>query len=139
MNHRALWRSLLLAIASLALQASPSHTQAQALCDQPLDADLAVMHERIKQLPGATLPPSRNPDFDVVSFPDQLWNFTKASHPAYPSVACRRVVKGADGSRRVETQLRCNATKEACDRLAADYAALDKEIMEAIRKQAPKR
>ena len=129
----------LLALALYALQATPSHTQAQTICDQPLVADLAAMHERIKLLPGATLPPSRNPDFDVVSLPDQLWNFTKTSHPAYPSVACRRIVKDADGARRVETQLRCNASKAACDRLAADYAALDKEIMEAIKKQAPKR
>ena len=129
----------LLALALYALQATPSHTQTQTICDQPLDADLAAMHERIRKLPGATLPPSRNPDFDVVSLPDQLWNFTKASHPAYPSVACRRIAKDADGARRVETQLRCNAPKAACDRLAADYAALDKEIMEAIKKQAPKR
>src|SRR5512145_3563949 len=109
---------LLLTIAFLALQGSPSHTQTQTLCDQPLDADLGVVYARIKQLPGATLPPSRSPHFDVVSFPDQLWNFTKASHPAHPSAACRRVVKDADGARRVETQLRCHAPKVACERLA---------------------
>ncbi len=131
--------SLLLTIAFLALQGSPSHTQSQTLCGQPLDADLAVMHDLIKKLPGATVPPSRNSSFDVVSLPDQLWNFTKASHPAHPSVACRHIVKEADGARRIETQLRCNAPKAACDRLAADYAALDKEIMEAIKKQSPKR
>jgi hypothetical protein len=136
---RTLKCCLLLAIALLALQASPGRTQTQTICGQPLDADLAAMHERIKQLPGATLPPSRNLDFDVVSFPDQLWNFTKRSHPAYPSVACRRIIKDADGARRVATQLQCNASKAACDRLAADYTALDKEIMEAIKKQAPKR
>lgn len=138
MNFRISKGGSLLAIALFALQAGPGHTQTQTLCDQPFDADLAAMHERIKQLPGATMPPSRSPDFDVVSFHGELWNFTKASHPAFPSVACRRIVKGADGALRVETQLRCNAGKEACDRLAADYAALDKQMMDAI-KPAPKR
>ena len=137
MNYRIAKTSSLLAFVFFALQASPGYTQ--TLCDQPLDADIAAMHERIKQLRGATMPPSRSPDFDVVSLQGQLWNFTKASHPAYPSVACRRIVKDADGALRVETQLRCNAAKVACDRLAADYAALDKQMMEAMKQQAPKR
>jgi hypothetical protein len=136
---RALKCCLLLTILSLALPAGPAYPQTQTICDQPLDADLAVMRERIKQLPGATQPPSRSQDFDVVSLQGQLWNFTKPSHPAHPSVACRRIVRDADGARRVETQLRCKAPKAACDRLAADYAALDKEIMEALKKQAPTR
>jgi hypothetical protein len=129
----------LLPLVLFTLQASSGHTQTQMLCDQPLDADLGAMHERIKQLPGATMPPSRSPDFDVVSLRGELWNFTKKSHPAYPSVACRRIVKVADGGMRVETQLRCYAAKAACDRLAADYTALDKQMMEAMKQQAPKR
>ena len=132
MSWRIAKAGSLLVLVLHALLASPGHAQTQTICGQPLDADHAAMHERIKRLPGATLPPSRNPDFDVVSLPDQLWNFTKASHPAYPSVACRRIVKDAEGARRVETELRCDAPKAACDRLAADYAALDKEIMEAL-------
>ena len=139
MNYRTSKASLLLALVFFSLQASPGRTQTQTLCDHTLGPDLAAMLERIKQLPGATMPPSRSPDFDVVSLPDQLWNFTKASHPAHPSVACRRIVKDADGALRIETQLRCNASKAACDRLAADYAALDKQIMDALKQQAPKR
>jgi hypothetical protein len=129
--------SVLLAIAATAMLADPSHPQSETLCDQPLAADLAAMYDRIKQLPGASTPPSRNLDFDVVSLQGQVWNFTKASHPAHPSVACRRVVK-IGGEFRVQTQLHCNATKEQCDRLAADYVALDKQMMDALKQQAPK-
>jgi hypothetical protein len=131
-------RSWVLAAALIGLQASAGHSQTPTLCDQPLDNNLAAMHERIKQLPGATTPLSRSPDFDVVSLHGQVWNFTKASHPAHPSVACRRIVQ-IDGQMRVETQLHCNAAKAACDRLAEDYRALDKQMMDAFKQQQQKR
>jgi hypothetical protein len=67
----------------------------------------------------------------------QLWDFTKPSHPAHPSVACRRLVQKGDQFI-VETQLECRAAKAQCDRLAADYARLDKQMQDAL-KSAPKR
>jgi hypothetical protein len=93
------------------------------------------MYARMSRLPGLTVAPSRNPDFDVISGPGQLWNFTKTTHPAYPSVACRRIVRDQDGDLRVETQLSCNAAKPECDQLAAGYAALDKEMMDALKQK----
>jgi hypothetical protein len=131
-------RLLTLAVAFIALQASPSHPQSQTLCDQPLVGSPAAMYEHIRQLPGAVVAQSQNSHFDVVNLPGQVWNFTKDSHPAHPSVACRRVVKDGDANR-IETQLRCNAVKAQCDRLAEDYRILDKQIMDAIRQQRPKR
>ena len=127
-------RLLILASAFIALQASPSHPQTEMLCDQPLDGSPAVMYERIRQLPGAVVPPGRNSSFDVVNLPGQVWNFTKDSHPAHPSVACRRIVKDGDALR-IATQLRCSAAKAACDQLAEDYRTLDKKMMEAIKQQ----
>src|SRR5262245_14893332 len=125
---------LLLASMFMALQANPVHPQPQMLCDQPLDSSPAAMYERIRQLPGAAVAQSRSPNFDVINLPGQVWNFTKDSHPAHPSVACRRIVKDGDALR-VETQLRCNAAKTACDQLAEDYRTLDKQMMEAIKQQ----
>jgi hypothetical protein len=133
-------RTLMLAVALIGLHAGPSHPQAPTLCEQPLDDNLGVMYERISRLPGATVAPSQNPDFDVINLgpQGQLWNFTRTTHPAYPSVACRRIVR-VDGEMRVETQLRCNAAKPQCDKLAADYAALDKQMIDALKRQAPKK
>jgi hypothetical protein len=140
MHSRSSAPTLLLAAAITVLLANPGHAQAPTLCDQSLTSTIAEMYERIKGLPGASVAPSRNPDFDVIDLGSQgeLWNFTKASHPAHPSVACRRLVQ-VEGELRVETQLRCNAAKAQCDRLAADYAALDKQMMDAIKREAPKR
>jgi hypothetical protein len=132
-------RTLMVAAALFAVQAGAARPQGPTLCDQPIHADLTAMHERIKQLPGATTLPSGSPDFDAVNLHGQVWSFTKSSHPAHPSVACRRVVKGDDGMAKIETQLRCNAAKEACDRLAAGYTALDKQIMDKIKQQQQKR
>ena len=100
--------------------------------------NVAALHERIKGSPGASEAVSRNPDFEVINFRGALWNFTQAGHPAHPSVACRRIVQ-IDGQMRVETQLHCSAAKAACDRLAESYRALDREMMEAIKQQQPKR
>lgn len=126
--------ALTLVVAFIALQATPGRTQAPTICDQPLAGSLQAMYEQIRQLPGATTPPSRSPDFDVVSLHGQVWNFTKSGHPAHPSAACRRIVQ-IDGQMRVETQLHCNAAKAACDRLAEDYRALDKQMMDALKQQ----
>jgi hypothetical protein len=117
------------------LCASPP--QPPMLCEQPLVGSPAAMYDRIRQLPGAVVAQSRSPHFDVVNLPGQVWNFTKESHPAHPSVACRRIVQ-IDGQMRVETRLSCSAAKPQCDRLAEDYRALDKQILDAIKQQQPK-
>lgn len=53
-------------------------------------------------------------------------------------MACRRVV-GIEGQLRIKTDMICYAAKSHCERLAADYDALDKRIqMEVLKKQAPK-
>lgn len=127
-------RLLILGFTFITLHASPGHPQPPTLCDQPLDGSPAAMYERIRQLPGAVVPQSRSSHFDVVNLPGQVWNFTKDSHPAHPSVACRRIVKDGDANR-IETQLRCNAAKAQCDRLAEDYRTLDKQIMDAIKQK----
>jgi hypothetical protein len=64
--------------------------------------------------------------------PGQIWNFTKASHPAHPAVACRRIIQVGDQFH-VETQLRCQGSKTQCDRLATDYAALDKRMTDSLK------
>jgi hypothetical protein len=127
-------RTAVLAIVFIALQTSPSHPQTSTLCDQPLVGTPAAMYERIRQLPGAVVVQSQSPMFDVINLRDQVWNFTKPSHPAYPAVACRRVVQ-IGGQVHVETQLRCAAAKAACEQLAQDYRTLDKQMMDAVKQK----
>lgn len=53
-------------LAATAFLAAPSHPQAPKLCDQPLDASIADMFERVRRLPGAIVEPSANGHFDVI-------------------------------------------------------------------------
>jgi hypothetical protein len=132
-------RAFLLAVAISALLAGPAFTQPPTMCDQRLVKSIAEMYERIRRLPGAAVAQSQDPLFDVINLEPQgqLWNFTKTTHPAYPSVACRRIVL-VEGQLRVQTELRCNAARAECDRLAADYGALDRQMMEQFKREAPK-
>jgi hypothetical protein len=64
---------------------------------------------------------------------DSSWSFTPASHYAHPSVGHRRLLQHQDRFY-VRTELVCQATKAACDRLFEDYQLLDRRMNEAIAK-----
>lgn len=130
-------RSLVLATIT-ALSADLGHAQSGTLCDQPFDGDIVGLPARIKEMPGAVAVQSPNADFEVISVEPQgdIWNFTNARHPAHPSVACRRLIQEG-GSFRVRTEIQCRAAKPRCDKLAAEYDALDKAMSESIRRRFP--
>jgi hypothetical protein len=132
-------QATMLAGAITALLTAPSHPQPAMICDQPLAKNITDMYEHISRLSGARVEQSRNPHIDVIwlEAQGQMWNFTKATHPAYPAIACIRIVKVGD-QRHFETQLRCNAAKPLCDKLYADYLALQKEMTEAAKRHVPK-
>lgn len=65
---------------------------------------------------------------------DFIWNFATNSNPAFPSVACRRIVE-VEGRYHVETRIHCAADKSACDQLSAAYNALDQKMLEFLNKR----
>jgi hypothetical protein len=140
-----LGRSLVLAIAIAAFP-EPGYPQLGALCDQPFDGDIVGLYARIKEMPGAVVMQSPNPNFQLiqVELPRaraefQTWNFTIATHPAHPSVACRRFVQQEDGAWNARTDIQCRAAKAQCDKLADDYRALDKQLRDSIRRTYPEK
>jgi hypothetical protein len=53
-----------------------------------------------------------------------IWTFAPAGHPAYPAVVKRVMVQ--DGNTvKVKTTAKCEAPKDACDKLLAEFRALD--------------
>jgi hypothetical protein len=66
------------------------------------------------------------------------WSFTPNNHYAHPSVG-RRSIEQDSGRFFVRTQILCQASKAACDRLHADYALLDKRMNEAIQRDLQKK
>ena len=64
-----------------------------------------------------------------------LWSFVPAGHPAYPAVVKRAVVVKADGMASIWTGALCQAEKTPCDRLMADFQALNERARDEVRRQ----
>jgi len=77
-------------------------------------------------------------DASVISYSDPathfIWNFATRANAAFPSVACRRIVK-VGAAFKVVTEITCGAEKAACDRLAESYNELDRRMRESVEKQ----
>jgi hypothetical protein len=56
-----------------------------------------------------------------------LWSFAPKSHPAYPSAVKRRVFE-RDGSVRIEMDVLCEATEQACEQLVQEFQALTDQM-----------
>jgi hypothetical protein len=53
-----------------------------------------------------------------------IWTFAPAGHPAYPAVVKRTMTQ--DGNTvKVKTTAKCEAPKDACDKLLAEFRELD--------------
>jgi hypothetical protein len=60
--------------------------------------------------------------------PLTLWAFAKPSNFAYPVATCMRVyVEG--GQTYTERKMRCDASREACDRTFLEFRELDKKVI----------
>jgi hypothetical protein len=58
---------------------------------------------------------------------------TRPGEPAYPSVTCRHVYQDAEGNWLHERQMRCEASREACDRLFIEFKRLDEQALQELR------
>ena len=56
-----------------------------------------------------------------------IWSFTPDNHYAHPSAGRRRLVE-QDGRQYIQSEIKCDAEKAACDRLEVDYPLLDSSM-----------
>ena len=66
-----------------------------------------------------------------------LWSFTPQSHEAHPAAVKRTILK-KDGAMFVRMNVLCGASKEACDRLVAEFNALNDRMRQDIERRRPK-
>ncbi len=122
---------LLLSLTWVSARAGP---EAQAFCGESF-VSIEALEASIKSKPGITVLES---DASTASYSDPatnfIWNFAKEPNEAFPYVACRRLVQ-VDGAFQVVTEISCGAEKAACDRLAAAYNELDRQMREAVEKE----
>jgi hypothetical protein len=71
-----------------------------------------------------------------------MWSFTPSNHPAYPAVVKRTFFQDQSGAWHVDMRVKCRGTKANCDKLVADFRALNEQMRQAIerdhRSRAPR-
>ena len=66
-----------------------------------------------------------------------IWSFAPPGHPAYPAAVRRQIVKESGGFS-LKMNVLCQAAKQPCDKLVADFQELNKKMRESInRSHAP--
>jgi hypothetical protein len=76
--------------------------------------------------------------FEIYATGDSFiqWVFTKKSEPAYPAITCRRIYQEANGSWQQTRNMRCDASREACDRLFSEFQSLDEQMRQQLAERA---
>jgi hypothetical protein len=64
------------------------------------------------------------------------WVFTKPSETAYPAVTCRHVFKAKNGDWMMDRNMRCDASRAACDALFIEFQKLDEQARRATAQAA---
>jgi hypothetical protein len=66
-----------------------------------------------------------------------IWSFAPPGHPAYPAAVRRQIIKESGGFS-LKMNVLCQAAKQPCDKLVADFQELNKKMRENInRSHAP--
>ena len=127
-------RLALVVIAACALASGPVFAQPKLGIPFPT---VAAALGALKAKPGVKF--ESNDGWTIANDTDgAMWSFTPENHYANPSVG-RRALRQQDGRFFVETQILCQASKAACDRLRDDYALLDRRMNEAIQRDLQKK
>jgi hypothetical protein len=132
-DHRMI-RILAAVSALLLVAATPVPPKVRPICGIPFESPQQV-EKLVKKLPKVVVLKDNgfvrgytNPQRTVVFI------FTSPKSAAYPAVVCRFPAM-QDKQMKIFTDLRCGAKKAACDKLAAEYRDLDRQISEQAKKQ----
>jgi hypothetical protein len=107
-----------------------ANAQDRTLCGTPA----MKASEKLQQFQSAGSPEVFR-DTRYVAYRDAAgitWTFTLAGNPAHPAVVCRRIV-GPEGKLQLETNASCDASREACDAMMAEFAKLNAAMLEAMK------
>jgi hypothetical protein len=64
-----------------------------------------------------------------------LWSFAPEGDPAYPSAVKRTAVQAPGGSVNMDMRVLCQSTQAACDKLVADFNALNERMRSSFKNQ----
>ena len=64
-----------------------------------------------------------------------IWSFSPATDPSFPAVVKRTIVENAEGIS-IKMDVKCGASKEACDQLVNNFLDLNEKIKQDIKKKS---
>ena len=67
-----------------------------------------------------------------------LWSFTPPGHSAHPAAAHRWIIREGDNLF-VQSHIRCEGPKSACDAMAIEFGRLDEAMRESLKRKSPGR
>jgi len=60
------------------------------------------------------------------------WTFSLPGNTAHPLATCRHTYQGSDGAWYMQRQLRCDDTRDRCDRAFLEFRELDDRVKQAL-------
>lgn len=98
-------------------------------------ANLAALREAAAASARLHAMPITSDRFELFSSDDSFDQlvFTRAGEAAHPAATCRHLSFTPDGSLHQERDMRCDASREACDRLFIEFQELDRQAAETLR------
>lgn len=96
--------------------------------------DARELIEKARLAPSLRATPVDSARFEVFASADglDLLVVTRPTEPAHPTATCRHVYRDAAGNWLQERNMRCDAGRDACDRLFLEFQALDARMRQAI-------
>lgn len=93
-----------------------------------------AIREKLRADPTIVEKPSGSPRFETYfsTVETKQWTVTTKGDPSYPAVTCVHLYN-AEGATRLNRQMRCDASRKACDRLFLEFQAHDAQIKRQIR------
>jgi hypothetical protein len=91
----------------------------------------------LRTKPGVEISVQRNWTIAVEPERYVIWSFAPQQHPAYPAVVKRTFLQ-KDGSTSEKMQVKCQASKSACDALVREFLQLAEETRKALQATSSK-
>ncbi len=99
-----------------------------------IGSDALAITDALRSDPTITEEPSPSKRFETYfsSTETKSWTVTTKADAAYPAVTCVHFF-GSNGGTDMQRQMRCDASREACDALFLEFQAHDAVIQKQIR------
>ena len=99
-------------------------------------SDALTIRDALRSDPTITEEPSPSKRFETYfsSAKSKSWTVTTKADAAYPAVTCVHIFT-SNGGTDMQRQMRCDASREACDALFLEFRAHDNVIKEQIKRR----